>query len=220
MPRLRQVPRDESNAPIVTIMYDLLFGPDRDPVSDPGTATGTTGDWWPVFALVPDILQHCVDGFGLYQSPKRHLDPILRELGQTRVGWARGSQFVFSQHCKSCRAIGMSEEKVAAIPAWQVADCFSPVERAVLAYTDALAFDGGRVADDVFAALQEHLSDEEILELTYITALYEMHATMSRALRTEFDDRPEPIVEVIGPEGVSALDVGRSISLPGEDAAQ
>ena len=27
MPRLRQVPRDESNAPIVTIMYDLLFGP-------------------------------------------------------------------------------------------------------------------------------------------------------------------------------------------------
>ncbi len=217
MPRLRQVPRDESNAPIVTIMYDLLFGPDRDPVRDPGTATGTTGDWWPVFALVPDILQHCVDGFGLYQSPKRHLDPILRELGQTRVGWARGSQFVFSQHCKSCRAIGMSEAKIAAIPAWQVAECFSPVERAVLAYTDALAFDGGRVADDVFAALKSHLSDEEILELTYITALYEMHATMSRALRTEFDDRPEPIVEVIGPEGVSALDVGRSISLPGEE---
>ena len=217
MPRLRQVPRDESNAPIVTIMYDLLFGPDRDPVSDPGTATGTPGDWWPVFALVPDILEHCVQGFGLYQSPKRLLDPKLRELGQTRAGWARGSQFVFSQHCKSCRAIGISEEKIAAIPAWQVADCFDATERALLAYTDALVYDGGRVADDVFVALQAQLSDEEILEFTYITSLYEMHATMSRALRTEFDDRPEPIVEVIGPEGVSALDVGRSISLPAEE---
>ena len=31
------------------------------------------------------------------------LDPALRELGQTRAGWLRGSQFVFSQHCKSCR---------------------------------------------------------------------------------------------------------------------
>jgi Uncharacterized conserved protein len=217
MPRLRQVPRDESNAPIVTIMYDLLFGPDRDPVSDPGTATGTPGDWWPVFALVPDILQHCVDGFGLYQSSKRLLDPKLRELGQTRVGWARGSQFVFSQHCKSCRAIGISEEKILAIPGWQVADCFDATERALLAYTDALVYDGGRVADDVFLALQAHLSDEEILEFTYITSLYEMHATMSRALRTEFDDRPEPIVEVVGPEGVSALDVGRSISLPAEE---
>ena len=219
MPRLRQVPRDESNAPIVTIMYDLLFGPGRDPVAEPGTATGTSGDWWPVFALVPDVLEHCVQGFGLYQSPKRLLDPTLRELGQTRAGWARGSQFVFSQHCKSCRAIGISEEKIAAIPAWQVADCFSPLERALLAYTDALVYDGGRVADDVFAALQSHLSDEEILEFTYITAMYEMHATMSRALRTEFDDREEPIVEVIGPEGISALDVGRSISLPAEDDA-
>ena len=209
MPRLRQVPRDDSNAPIVTIMYDLVFGPDRDPVADPGTATGTSGDWWPVLALVPDVLEHCVQGFGLYQSPQRRLDPQLRELGQTRVGWARGSQFVFSQHCKSCRAIDISEEKIAAIPAWQVADCFSPVERALLAYTDALVYDGGRVADGVFAVLQEHLSDEEILEFTYITSLYEMHATMSRALRTEFDDRPEPIVEVEGPEGVSALDVLR-----------
>lgn len=218
MPRLRQVPRDPSNAPIVTMMYDLLFGPDRDPVSDPGTATGTPGDWWPVFALVPDILEHCVQGFGLYQSPKRFLSPQLRELGQTRAGWARGSQFVFSQHCKSCRAIGISEEKIAAIPAWQVADCFDATERALLAYTDALVYDGGRVADDVFAALKSHLSDEEILEFTYVTSLYEMHATMSRALRTEFDDRPEPIVEVIGPEGVSALDVGRSISLPADDA--
>jgi alkylhydroperoxidase family enzyme len=214
MPRLRQVPRDASNAPIVTVMYDLLFGPDRDPVAEPGTATGTTGDWWPVFALVPDVLEHCVQGFGLYQSPKRLLDPTLRELGQTRAGWARGSQFVFSQHCKSCRSLGISEVKIAAIPAWQVADCFSPVEQALLAYTDALVYDGGRVADDLFAALQSHLSDEEILEFTYITAMYEMHATMSRALRTEFDDRAEPIVEMIGPDGVSALDVGQSISLP------
>lgn len=216
MPRLREVPRDPSNAPIVTIMYDLLFGEDRDPVADPGTATGTPGNWWTVFALVPDVLEHCVGGFGLYQSPKRTLDPVLRELGQTRAGWTRGSQFVFSQHCKSLRAIGVSEEKIAAIPGWQVADCFSRVERAVLAYTDALVYDGGRCSDAVFAVLKAELSDEEILELTYITALYEMHATMCRALRVEFDEHEEPIVEVIGPEGVSALDVGRSISLPQE----
>ena len=139
---------------------------------------------------------------------RRALDPILRELGQTRAGWARGSQFVFSQHCKSCRALGMSEERIEAIASWDVADCFSPAERAVLAYTDALVLGGGRVADGVFDALREHLSDEAILEFTYITCMYEMHATMCRALRLEFDDRDEPIVEVPGPEGVSAFDIG------------
>lgn len=206
MPRLEPVPRGDDNAPIVTLMYDLLFGADRDPVAEPGTNTGTPGDWWTVFANSPDVLQHCVDGFGLYQSPRRKLDPHLRELGQTRVGWARGSLFVYSQHVKSCRAIGVPEEKIEAIPHWAVADVFTPLERAVLAYTDALVHEGGRVADGVFGVLREHLSDEEILELTYITCLYDMHGVMSRALRTEYDDVPERMQE-IGPKDVSALDV-------------
>jgi alkylhydroperoxidase family enzyme len=199
MPRLRQVPRAQAD-PSVLPMYDLLFG-DRDPVAQPGTATGTPGDWWTVFALVPDVFTHAVQGFALYRNPARRLDPQLRELGQTRVGWARASQFVYSQHCKSCREVGIEEEKIKAIPHWQTADCFSPIERALLAYTDALVYDGGRVADGVFEVLRATLSDEEILEFTYITAMYDMHAVMSRALRTEFDDRDDPIVEVDGPDG-------------------
>ena len=134
MPRLRQVPRAEA-PPEVARIYDLMFG-DRDPVAEPGTATGTPGNWWTVVALVPDIFRHCLAGFGLYQSNRRKLDPKLRELGQTRAGFARGSQFVFSQHCKSMRSVGFSEEQVAAIPAWAGSDAFSPMERAVLAYTD------------------------------------------------------------------------------------
>jgi alkylhydroperoxidase family enzyme len=197
MPRLRQVPRAEAQAEIVTQMYDLLFG-DRDPVTEPGTATGTRGDWWTVFALVPDVLKHAVGGFALYQSPDRAIDPLLRELGQLRAGWARGSQFVFSQHCKQARQLGMDEAKIAAVPAWSVADVFSPVERAVLAYADGLVLAGGRVADDVFAALRAHLTDEEILELTYTTCLYDMHAVMARALRLEQDDRDDPVVESPG----------------------
>lgn len=199
MPRLRQVPRAEAD-PSVLPMYDLLFG-DRDPVAEPGTATGTPGDWWTVFALVPEVFDHAVRGFALYRSPSRHLDPRLRELGQTRVGWTRASQFVYSQHCKSCRSAGIAEDKIAAIPHWATSEVFDPAERAVLAYTDALVYDGGRVADGVFEALRSHLSDEQILELTYIVAMYDMHAVMSRALRTEFDDRDDPMVEIDGPDG-------------------
>jgi len=204
MPRLREVPRSEAD-PIALGMYDMLFG-ERDPVAEPGTETGTPGNWWTVFALVPDCLKHAIKGFQFYRDPARKLDPQLRELGQTRAGYCRGSQFVFSQHCKSCRGVGLSEEKIAAIPHWSVSDVFSPLERAVLAYTDALVLEGGRVADEVFAVLKEHLSDEEILEFTYITSLYEMHATMSRALRLEYDDVDERIVEIAAPEGAN-LDV-------------
>ena len=51
MPRLRQVPRDSADD-YARKLYTALFG-DRDPVEQPGTATGTPGNWWTVFALVP-----------------------------------------------------------------------------------------------------------------------------------------------------------------------
>jgi len=186
-------------------MYDLLFG-DRDPVVEPGTATGTRGDWWTVFALVPDCLLHAVQGFGFYRSEARKIDPVLRELGQARAGWVKSSQFVFSQHCKSLRGLGVSEEKIASVSSWSVAGCFDAKEKAVLAYTDCLCLEGGRTTDAIFDALKRFLSDEEILEFTYITCLYDMHAVMSRALRLEFDDRPDPIVEVDAPADFAARD--------------
>ncbi|WP_454761257.1 carboxymuconolactone decarboxylase family protein [Caulobacter segnis] len=211
MPRLREVPRSEVTDKGTLKLYDLLFG-DRDPVAEPGTATGTRGDWWTVFAGSPDVLRHAAQGFALYRDPARKLDPVLRELAQTRAGWTRGSQFVFSQHCKSLRGLGVPEDKIAAVPHWQISEVFEPRERAVLAYADGLVLDGGRIADGVFTALKAFLTDEEILELTYITCLYEMHAVMSRALRTEFDDREEAIVEVAAPDDFKArdfMDTGR-----------
>lgn len=204
MPRLGQVPRDAAPADVQQI-YDMLFG-GRDPVAEPGTATGTPGNWWTVFALVPDCFRDAVAGFGFYRSADRKLDPQLRELGQTRAGYLRESQFVFSQHCKGARSVGLSEEKIEAIPSWAGSDVFTPIERSVLAYTDELVLQNGRVHDATFERLRSHLSEEEILELTYITALYEMHAIMCRALRLEYDDVPERIVEVPVPEGGAVAD--------------
>ena len=211
MPRLREVPKAEASAPIVLTMYERLFG-DRDPVAEPGTATGTRGDWWTVFANSPDVLEHACRGFALYASPDRKVPAKLRELGQTRAGWLVGSQFVFSQHCKSCRALGFSEKKIEALKSWQVSDEFTPIERALLAYTDALVLGFGRVDDAVFDVLQEQLSDEAILEFTYITMMYTMHAVISRALHLEYDERDDPVVEIAAPAGYTPENLGRQIS--------
>ncbi len=208
MPRLKQVPRADAD-PLAQTLYTALFG-DRDPVVEPGTETGTPGNWWTVFANSPATFKHCVQGFQYYRSPDRKLDSKLRELGQMRAGWARGSQFVFSQHCKAARAYGVTEEQIAAIPHWQIADCYSAVERVVLAYTDAMVLMGGRVADGIFDVLKSHLDDEMIVELTYIVAWYDMHAVTSKALRLEFDDVDDRITEVPAPEGFNA-DVMRMV---------
>lgn len=199
MPRLSQVRKADAHKTAQRI-YEMMFG-DRDPVDEPGTQTGSPGNWWTVYAQSPDTFDDASRTFAYYQSPDRELDPKLRELGQMRAGWACGSQFVFSQHCKAARDYGVTEPQIQSIPGWQVADCYSPTERAVLAYTDGLALNHGRVPDDVFAVLKDNLSEPAIVELTYIVGTYIMHAITSRALRLEFDDVDERVVELADPSG-------------------
>ena len=77
MPRIQQVSRPDLH-PAAEIVFQLIFG-DRDPTVEPGTDTGSPGDWWPTFALVPEVFDHAVAGLALYRSPERKLDPQLRD---------------------------------------------------------------------------------------------------------------------------------------------
>ncbi len=208
MPRLREVPKAEATKEVLKF-YEALFG-DRDPVAEPGTATGTPGNWWTVFGLVPYIFKHATDHFGMFgmfaDESISNLDSTVRELAIMRAGFVQGSQFVFSQHCKAARQFGISDEQITAIPNWQISDAFSKKERAVLAWVDALILQGGRASDALFEELHEHLGDEDILELTYHTLCYNMHAVCCKALRLEYDDVDERIREIPIPEDGGTAD--------------
>ncbi|MEB4209880.1 carboxymuconolactone decarboxylase family protein [Mycobacterium sp. 94-17] len=210
MPRLKPIPLGEVSDEFTLKMYDLMFG-GRDPVAEPGAVGGTPGNWWTVMAQSPAALRHAVRGFRLYRE-EVSIRADHRELGQIRAGWVVGSQFVFSQHCKASRSAGLSEEKIAAIPSWETADCFDHTERLLLAYADCLAGQHGRVPEQLFVQLREVFTDTEILEFTYTTTMYVMHAIMSRALRLEFDDVDDPVIEVRDPAGGDVLDIGAATS--------
>lgn len=199
MPRLRLVGRNETDDPLVQFMYNRKFG-DRDPAKDPGvTASGAPGNYEAVFAHSPDILEHAVQGFYVKQTKKRKLPLRCMELAITRVGWTCGCRWMFSEHSKILRGIGVPEESIAALRNWSVHPDFTPQERAVLAYADCLTLEHGRTSDGLFAELQKHFDEEQIIELTYITSMFMMNAHMIRALRLEHDDYDDPVREMPSP---------------------
>lgn len=185
MGRLRQVSFAEAT-PEIKELYKQFFG-DRDPVANPGTATGTPGDYWTTFALVPDLLFNARDSLMKLMQPGRKLPPKLRELAIIRTGIVGDSRFEYSQHLKVARMVGVTEDKLAAIKSWPTGDKFTAAERAVMQAADELV---GRnlVEDETFAALKSHLPDEQIMELFYVIGLWRMHGMIVRALHLEFDN--------------------------------
>lgn len=199
MPRLPLVSRKDTTDPLVLFLYDRKF-PGRDPASDPGgTASGAPGNYEAVFAHAPDILEHAVRGFYIKQTKRRKLPLRYMELAITRIGWASGCRWMFSEHSKILRGLGFAEAALAAIPNWAIFDGFDAVERAVLAYTDCIAFDHGRTPDGLFDTLKRHFDEEQLIELTYIASMFLMNAGMIRALRLEHDDYEERVQEMPSP---------------------
>ena len=197
MSRLRQVPKAEASAEVRAI-YQEFFG-ERDPVAEPGTATGTPGDYWTTFALVPDLMVQARDCLLGMLGPGRQLDPQLRELAILRTGIVGDSRFEYSQHLKVARTVNIPEAKLAAIKGWTTSGLFSPAERAVMAATDELLA-RNLVEDATFAELKRHLSDPQILELFYAIGLWRMHGLITRALHLEYDtDTTERMQEVPAP---------------------
>lgn len=191
MPRLKEVPLADAEPDVARVIYEFMFG-DKDPVKEPGTETGTPGNWWTVWAQSPESLfGHMTAQMHSYRGLSHHV----REVLLTRVGFTAGSKFVFSQHRKGARAAGLPDEKMDEIVAWAASDKFDPMERALLAYADELVLARGRVQDITMDRLKEHFSDRDILDITFLACMYVLHATMCQALRLEYDDVPERIVE-------------------------
>jgi alkylhydroperoxidase family enzyme len=192
-------------SPEIRKIYQQIFG-DRDPVSQPGTATGSPGDYWATLALVPDLFKLSSDLLFTSLQPGRKLEARYRELGILRTAIVGDCRFEYSQHLKVSRALGIPEEKLNAIKGWATSDKFDEAERALMAATDELI---GRnlVEDATFAALKRHFSDEQIVELFFVVTNYRMHGMMIRALHLEFDDDTTTrMAEVPGP-GVNMREV-------------
>src|ERR671932_420859 len=70
-------------------------------------------------------------------------DPKLRELVRIRASHLNGCAYCIDMHTKDARAIGESEQRLYALPAWEEAPFFTPRERAALAPTGTVTRGAG-----------------------------------------------------------------------------
>lgn len=94
------------------------------------------------------------------------LDPALLELVKLRASQMNGCAFCLQYHLTAARTLQVSREKLDLLVAWQDAGCYSPRERAALAWTECLTDVGLGISDDDFDEAREQFSEVHLAHLS------------------------------------------------------
>ena len=80
---------------------------------------------------------------------------------------------------------GLDERKASQVPVWRTSDVFTPLERDVLEFAEAMTATPPTVTDDQFARLLEQLGEAAMVELTTQIALANLYTRSNVAMRIE-----------------------------------
>ncbi len=94
---------------------------------------------------------------------KAEIDPRLRELIRIRASQLNGCAYCIDMHTKDARAIGETEQRIYALPAWPETPYFTARERAALAFTEAVTLLADtHVPDEAYQAVAAEFSPQEV----------------------------------------------------------
>lgn len=112
----------------------------------------------------PDAVK-AVYGLEQYVAREAGLEPQLIHLLKLRASLINGCAYCVDMHSREARKDGLSEQWIALVAVWHEAAVYSPRERALLAWTDALTKIAETGApDDSYEAMRAHFSDKEITD--------------------------------------------------------
>jgi 4-carboxymuconolactone decarboxylase len=115
------------------------------------------------------------------------LPRALQELLILRIAQVNNSSYEQSVHRPVALDCGVSAAKIEALPSWQASSAFEPRERVALRFVDQAARSGD-VENDVFSALAQAFSPQEIVELTALVGWYVGNSRFVRALQIGVED--------------------------------
>ncbi|MFF4824762.1 carboxymuconolactone decarboxylase family protein [Streptomyces sp. NPDC001312] len=110
------------------------------------------------------------------------LDPDLKALAEMASAAAIGCSWCMDFGYWVARERGMAPEKLHDVPAWRDSDAYTPLERDVLAYAEAMTATPPTVDDDLAARLRDRLGEPALVELTAVVAVENLRSRMNSAL--------------------------------------
>ena len=143
-----------------------------------------------IWGKVPDNLyvafhhrpvMNAVFGFERKVAKWDALDPHLKTYATMATAAAIGCSWCLDFGYYLAHTDGLEEAKVREVPRWRESELFTPLERDVLEYAEAMTATPPTVDDTLSARLQETLGVKAVVELTQMVALENMRARFNLA---------------------------------------
>jgi len=126
-------------------------------------------------------------GLGTAILARQQLDHKIRELVILHVAKLWNGRYERNQHVPIAKAVGATDAEIEAIDAGDIrAECFNPAEKAILRFTSEVV-ENGRASDATFAAVAEHMSPREIVEIILAIGFYTTVAMLCETTDVDID---------------------------------
>lgn len=99
------------------------------------------------------------------------IDAICVELIKLRISQINGCAYCLRLHTKVALDLGETVDRLSVLPAWRETAIFSDVERASLELAEAVNDIASGVPDDIYDAVAQVLSPEQIAAVSWVTII-------------------------------------------------
>jgi len=123
-----------------------------------------------------------ISRFGMSAQKWSTLDNGLKELASLSVASQIGCSWCMDFGYYMSRTNGMPIEKLEQVTRWRESEVYTPLERKVLEYAEAMTVTPPTVTDEMVSGLREELSDAQLVELTAMISAENLFSRTNSAL--------------------------------------
>lgn len=207
MARIQGVRRDQSGPMVKLVYWFMRRGMKK--MTGRAPAHGSGIEPVEVWAHRPKMLS----GMGKFQQAVRKgtaVDERLKNLVELKGAQMIGCEYCVDLGSQICRNAGLPDDELLALPGYRQSELFTEREKTALDYAVGVMRTPVEVSDELFGRMQEHFSDEQMVEITALLTVVNLDrfnaafgigsAGFSEGMICVLPDRPrnepEPVVGV------------------------
>lgn len=143
-----------------------------------------------IMQRVPTMLRAFSQLTAAIWDPAGKVDNKLKRLISHVTSRAAGCQYCMAHTADGAARLGVEQQKLDAVWEYQTSPLFSAAERAALDVAVAAGCVPNAVTDDMFLELRKHWSEEQIVEIVGVIALFGFLNRWNDTLATPLEDEP------------------------------